>query len=171
MKSYIKRVFSLDYRSIAALRIIIGLTLLFDVIQRSTSLIAHYTDLGLLPRSELFRIDNYNGYWSLHFINGSPLFISILFIIAGVFALMMIVGYKTRIATIVSFIMLISIHNRNPMVLQGGDVALRVILFWMIFMPLSNRFSLDNILKRERLEFSSLSFFAMRCDLMVSHKK
>jgi predicted DCC family thiol-disulfide oxidoreductase YuxK len=161
MKSYIKRIFSLDYRSIAALRIIIGLTLLFDVIQRSTSLIAHYTDIGLLPRSELFRIDNYNGYWSLHFINGSPLFISILFIIAGVFALMMIVGYKTRISTIVSFIMLISIHNRNPMVLQGGDVALRVILFWMIFMPLSNRFSLDNILNKTKNLVEDKNYFAI----------
>jgi len=149
MLSYIKKIIALDYRSLALLRILVGITLLSDVIQRAHSLTAHYTDKGVLPRAELFRLWNEPVFWSIYNINGTTFFVGLLFFVAGVFSLMMIVGYKTRIATIVSFVLLISLHNRNPMVLQGGDIALRVILFFMMFMPLAKRFSLDGILGNE----------------------
>lgn len=163
MLSYFKRVFSLDYRSLAALRIFVGLTIFLDLIQRSHSITAHYTDNGVLPRMDLFRLWNESAFWSVYHINGTPLFVAILFIIAGVFALMMMLGYRTRLATAVSFFLLISLHSRNPLVLQGGDVALRVVLFFMMFLPLGSRFSLDNILgneksKKESEYFSIYSF-------------
>lgn len=147
--SYIRRVFGLDYRSLALLRIFVGLTLLLDLIQRSRSLLAHYTDFGVLPRSELFRLGSETAFWSVHTINGTPLYVAILFMLAGASAVMMIVGYRTRIATIASFVLLVSLHNRNPFILQGGDVAFRVILFWMMFLPLAKRFSMDVLLGTE----------------------
>ncbi len=149
MLSYFKRVFSLDYRSLAALRIFVGLTIFLDLIQRAHSLTAHYTDNGVLSRTDLFRLWNESAFWSVYYINGTSFFVSALFIIAGIFALMMLLGYRTRLATVVSFFLLISLHTRNPLVLQGGDVALRVVLFFMMFLPLGKRFSLDNILGRE----------------------
>ncbi len=145
MLSYFKRIFSLDYRSLAIMRMFIGLTLLADIIQRTRSLTAHYADAGVLPRSGLLSIWNESGFWSIYFLNGSPLFVAIIFFVTAVFAVMMIVGYKTRIATIASFFLLISLHVRNPIVLQGGDVALRVILFFMMFLPLGQRMSVDTI--------------------------
>lgn len=146
MLSYLKRVFGLDYRSLAALRFFVGLTLLLDLIQRANSLTAHYTDAGVLPRGELMRLWNESAFWSLYNINGSATFVAVMFIIAGVFSVMMILGYRSKFATIASFVMLISLHTRAPLVLQGGDVALRVILFFMMFLPLNKRFSLDIIL-------------------------
>ena len=146
MYSYIKKVFSLDYRSLALMRIMVGVTIFLDLIERARSLTAHYTDNGVLPRRELFTIWNENAFWSLYHINGTALFVAVLFIIAGIFALMMVFGHRTKLATIVSFILLISVQSRNPVVLQGGDVALRVILFWMMFLPLDKRFSLDRLL-------------------------
>jgi len=146
MLSYFKRIAALDYRSIATLRIFVGITLFLDLIQRSHSLRSHYTDAGVLPRDMLFSLWQEPLFWSVYNINGATIFTGALFILAGVFAIMMVVGYKTRIATISSFILLLSLHTRNPMVLQGGDVALRVVLFFMIFMPLAKRFSLDVIL-------------------------
>lgn len=150
MLSYFKRVISLDYRSLAFMRIAVGLTLLFDIVQRSRSLLAHYTDKGVLPRSELFRLWNESAFFSLYHINGTELFVGILFVITAVFALMMIVGYRTHLATVVSFVLLVSLHNKNPLVLQGGDVALRVILFWMMFLPLGRKMSLDVLHGREK---------------------
>lgn len=146
MLSYFKKIIALDYRSLATLRIFVGITIFLDLIQRSYSLTAHYTDKGVLPRTELFHLWNEPAFWSIYHLNGTALFTGIIFIIAGVFAVMMILGYRTRLAVISSFILLISLHSRNPMVLQGGDVALRCILFFMMFMPLNKRFSLDAIL-------------------------
>ncbi len=145
MLSYFKRVFSLDYRSLALMRMFIGLTLLADLVQRSHSLTSHYTDLGVLPRTNLLSIWNESGFWSLYFMNGSTVFTAIMFFVSAIFAIMLVVGYKTRIAIVASFFLLISLHVRNPIVLQGGDVALRVILFFMMFLPLGQRMSIDTI--------------------------
>jgi hypothetical protein len=32
---------------------------------------------------------------------------------------------------------------RNPYILSGGDVLLRVVVFWAMFLPLGDRYSLD----------------------------
>jgi hypothetical protein len=75
-------------------------------------------------------------------------FEALLFVIAGIFALMLIFGYRTRLAMIVSWFLLISLHVRNPMVLQGGDVLFRSVLFWMMFLPLGRVWSLDRLFNR-----------------------
>jgi hypothetical protein len=38
---------------------------------------------------------------------------------------------------------MISLHNRNPLILQAGDDLLRLLLFWGIFLPWHQRYSLD----------------------------
>jgi hypothetical protein len=40
------------------------------------------------------------------------------------------------------------LHARNPLVLQGGDVLFRMLLFWSIFLPLGARCSLDALRRR-----------------------
>lgn len=159
----IKNVFSLDYRSVALLRIGIGATLLFDIINRARDLVAHYSDEGVLPRGELLRLWSTDWVNSLHIISGYWQVQAVLFIVAGVFALMLIAGYRTRVAIIASWILLMSIHARNPVILQGGDIILRVIVFWMMFLPIGRVYSLDRLLSRvprvtEKTFFSSASF-------------
>lgn len=146
----IREWFSLDYRSLAVLRIGIGLTILADLVQRACDLRAFYTDNGVLPRSELFRV--WNPVWdtSIHTASGLASFEVILFLIAAVFALMLVFGYRTRTAILASWFLLISLQFRNPMVLQGGDIVLRVIVFWMIFLPLNKVWSLDQFLNRTK---------------------
>jgi hypothetical protein len=42
-----------------------------------------------------------------------------------------------------SFLMLVSVHGRNPTLMQGGDHLMRAMLFWSIFLPLGARWSFD----------------------------
>jgi len=65
---------------------------------------------------------------------------------------MLLFGYKTKTATIVSWFFLISIQSRNPLVLQGGDVLFRMIVFWAMFLPLGKVFSIDSKLKSKNPE-------------------
>jgi hypothetical protein len=46
-------VFAADVRSLAALRVVLTLTVLVDLITRATTLRVHYTDEGILPRRVL----------------------------------------------------------------------------------------------------------------------
>ncbi len=146
--SKLREFFSFDYRSLALMRICVGGILVCDLIERARSLTAHYTDAGVLSRADVLTLAGNKFFVSLHMISGLGTVQALLFLTAGVFALMLMAGYRTRLAVIASWFLLISLHARNPMVLQGGDVVLRVILFWMLFLPIGRRWSLDRFFGR-----------------------
>ncbi|HEX5271397.1 MAG TPA: HTTM domain-containing protein [Gemmataceae bacterium] len=131
--------FGLDLRSLAVFRIGLGLLLLADLVGRAGDLGAHYTDEGVLPRSAITT----PRYVSLHMLDGSADFQGALFVLAGLCAVALLVGWWTRTATAASWFLLMSLHARNPMILQGGDTLLRLLLFWGLFLPLGARWSLD----------------------------
>lgn len=160
MLSYIRRILSLDLRSVALMRMGVAIIIIIDLIARSRSLIVHYTDAGALPRSSLLTLWQNKFFISLHMASGTATFEAILFIIAGVFALMLLFGYRTRLAAVISWLLLISLHARNPIILQGGDVVFRVIFFWMLFLPLGARYSLDNFFGRLKRTYANPYFSA-----------
>jgi uncharacterized membrane protein YphA (DoxX/SURF4 family) len=151
LKRSLQRTFSLDLRSIALMRIGIGLTLLVDLITRMGDLKAHYTDQGLLPLSALFELSWNKSYLSLHTMSGLFEIQLLLFLIQIIFAVFLVLGYRTRFAAILSWMLLVSLHHRNPIILQGGDELLRMILFFGIFLPWGRAFSVDNALT-DRIE-------------------
>lgn len=140
----IESLFSLDMRGLALARISFGLLILADLFNRARSLTAHYTDTGVLPRALM----DASGVVepldiSLHLLSGSATWQMCLFLVAAVFALMLVFGYRTRLASIASWVLLVSLQNANPLVLQGGDIAFRIALFWGIFVPWGSVLSLD----------------------------
>ena len=81
--------------------------------------------------------------WSLYFISGSWVWALLLHLVAAGAAMALLLGYRTRLATLISFVLLVSLHNRAPLMLQGGDNLLLLMVFWSIFLPLGARFSMD----------------------------
>ena len=138
----LRRRLAIDARSLAALRVGLGLVLLADLLLRTRSFEAFYTDAGVLPLAD-YRAWSDPLHLSLHALSGDAWFQVLLFLLAGGFAVALAVGYRTRAATVGSWVLLVSLHNRNPLVLNGGDVLLRLVLFWAIFLPLAERWSVD----------------------------
>ncbi|QAU12601.1 HTTM domain-containing protein [Halorubrum sp. BOL3-1] len=134
---------AIDRRALAAFRIGLGALLLADLVLRSRSLTAFYTDYGVLPRQALF--SDYSTTRSLHALVGDPWAVALLFAVAGAVALALVVGYRTRTATVASWLLLFSLHARNPMVLNAGDDLLFMLLFWSAFLPLGARWSVDAV--------------------------
>jgi hypothetical protein len=132
---------AVDLRALAAFRIGLGTLLIADLLLRSRSLSAFYTDDGVLPRSALFA--DYSDVHSVHALVGEPWAVALLFALTGAVAVALLVGYRTRLATLVSWLLLVSLHARNPMVLNSGDSLLRMLLFWSVFLPLGARWSVD----------------------------
>ena len=139
----IKKLFALDLRSLACLRMGLGFLILVDLLLRSEDLVAFYTDQGMLPRHVVTGGLIQASHWSLHLINGTPLFQTLLFFVAGTAAVMMMVGYRTQLVTLVSWLLLVSLHTRNPLILNAGDKYLALLTFWGIFLPLGEMWSLD----------------------------
>lgn len=136
-------IFGLDLRSLAAMRIGLGITLLMDLWVRSHDLATFYSDDGVMPREALLEHFSRDIYVSLHLASGTPVFQGVLFVIAAIAAVCLTVGYRTWLATLVSWALLVSIQVRMPLVLQSGDVVLRLVLFWCLFLPLGARASVD----------------------------
>ncbi|WP_435181891.1 HTTM domain-containing protein [Halorussus sp. AFM4] len=137
------RRFGVDARALAALRVALGLLLLVDLALRSRDLVAFYTDAGVLPRAVLREQFGAIASLSIHALSGSAWFQAGLFLLAGAAAAALAAGYRTRLATAVSFVLLVSLHARNPVLLNGGDSLLRRLLFWGLFLPLGRRWSVD----------------------------
>jgi hypothetical protein len=72
--------------------------------------------------------------------------IEAIFWLAFVSAIGMLVGWCTRASSVLVFISLLSIQYRNPYIINGGDVLLRVIGFFLVFSPCGRAYSLDRIM-------------------------
>lgn len=153
MKPFIQKaqeLFSLDLKSLAMMRIFIAILIIIDLILRIPDIKAFYTDEGVLPRLLLISQSVNSPTISLHNLNGSYQFQTFLFLIAGFFAFLLLVGYRTKFVTFISWLLLCSLHIRNELVLSGGDTVLRLLLFWSLFMPLGARYSIDSILNSSK---------------------
>ncbi len=144
----LRRVFSLDLRSIALFRVLLGLLILVDLLLRSQHLSTFYTDNGVLPRTAWLEL-THRWHWSLHSASGELWWQVVLFALAAMAALALMAGYRSKLAAVVSFVLLASLLNRNGLVLQGGDQLLVIMSFWALFLPLGARYSIDSALQPE----------------------
>ncbi|QLG50499.1 HTTM domain-containing protein [Natrinema halophilum] len=164
----ITRRFAVDTRALAAFRIALGLLLIADLAARSRNLGAFYTDSGVLPRTALY--SDYSTVYSLHAVSGEAWAISLLFVVAAAFAVAVIVGYRTRVAIVCSWLLLLSLHVRNPMVLNGGDVLLRMLVFWAMFLPLDERWAVDaSPADSDRATVSNVATMALLLQVVVMY--
>jgi len=166
--SRMKTVFSIDLRSLALMRILLALLLLADLILRIPTMQMFYTDAGVLPRTKWLAVNN-QWYLSLHAASGALWWQVVLFALAAVFAIGLLIGYRTRLMNILSWILLASLLNRNEMVLQGGDILLVLMAFWGMFLPLGAKWSIDAALQPEnRLNPNQLRFNPEKAQLYFS---
>jgi predicted DCC family thiol-disulfide oxidoreductase YuxK len=139
------QVIGLDLRSLAVFRIGLAAVILVDLFNRFQDLTAHYTDAGVMPRTLLREVAP-TFHWSLHALSGTVWFQGVLFAIAALIAIALLVGYRTRIATIASWALMVSLQNRNPTLLFAADYVLVALLFWSMFLPLGACYSMDSAL-------------------------
>ena len=152
-----QELFGIDLRSLAIFRISIALIIIVDLIARASDLESHYTDRGVLP---IDRVIEHSPKWrvSVHLLNGSIEFQAALFIIAGLFAVALLLGYHTRFVTPIVWFLTISLNSRNWLLMQGGDYILCLLLFWSMFLPLGARYSIDHLRNPRQFQESSVIF-------------
>lgn len=143
LRDRLREMFGLDLRSLGVLRIGLGAILLWDLGRRTLELRAQYTDFGILPRELLRGYAPPSWYTPYTLVSGSEAGVAALFAVAALAAVAVLVGWRTRAAVVVSWVLLSSIQWRNPTLNNGGDVMLRMFLFWGAFLPLGARFSWD----------------------------
>ncbi len=157
-----KNAFGLDRRALSLMRIGIAVVLLIDLCVRASSLTAHYTSIGAVPFKAVELAYWQKGYFSLYSFCDEYWYVLTLFIVTGIIYLFVLAGYKTRLFTFLAWVMLTSLQNRNTLLLQGGDDELRLLVFWGMFLPWGNFYSLDGrkkLLADIRDNYFSMSSF------------
>ena len=160
----VKKNFSLDSRSLALFRVLASFILIVDFLfTRLPYFTLFYTDKGVLPLNTLW---NSRTFWSttssLNFISSSFGYQLALFILALVCFFMLFVGYKTRWVLFGSWVLIVSFHTRNFLIINSGDLLLPLLLFWSLYLPLNRHFSVDSALEDNKGEnvftFNSIFF-------------
>jgi hypothetical protein len=67
---------------------------------------------------------------------GGTTFLTFMFMIHIIAGILLAIGYRTRLMTIVNFVLITSLQARNILVLHGGDVLMKLLCFWAMFLPL-----------------------------------
>ncbi|WP_436902941.1 hypothetical protein [Halovenus halobia] len=131
--AWVRARLGVDSRAIGAFRVALGLVLLVDVLSRARHLRALYTDAGIVPRSVV--LAEYGGPYELVLSLPDPWYPLVLFPIGVVCGLALIAGRRPRLSVFAGLLVVLLLQMRNPYVLNGGDVLLRILFVWALFLP------------------------------------
>lgn len=143
LKSLASRLFGIDARSLATVRVGVGLITLYDLTLRIPDISAFYVSTGLYPRPGFLSPDLGWTRWSLHTLIDAPWWVLLVFGVHALLAAALVAGHRTRIATVGCFLLTVSLAFANPLIQSGGDQILRLLLFMGIFLPWGEAYSLD----------------------------
>jgi hypothetical protein len=145
---FLRKMFGIDPRALAVLRIGMGTMLIWDLFGRIGDFRALYSDEGVLPRTFAIAYMGRMTGLSFHLMSGEAWFHAGLFLTAFVAAVCLAAGYRTRTATIVSWALFASICSRNARAMNAGDSLMLALLLWSCFLPLGIRHSVDALKAR-----------------------
>ncbi|MBK1877025.1 HTTM domain-containing protein [Pelagicoccus mobilis] len=144
----LKSPFQLDLRSIALFRIAFGCILFFDLFNRIGDAELFLSDDGVLSRADLLGVVDRPWSFSLYMMFGETEQVALVLFLHLVVSVLIIVGLWTRLATIASWVLLLSLLHRNPFILNGGDTLFSIYAFWLMFLPSNARWSIDSLLDK-----------------------
>ena len=139
---------SLDLRSLALFRMVLGLTLLIDHVWfRWGEALAFYGSEGLLSPETFERLVEADPHrslqrFSLLHLADSEAWLYAVLTVATVVYLAFLLGWRTRISGLLSVMTLWSLHARNPYIVEAPDRLLMALLFWASFAPVDQRWAI-----------------------------
>jgi hypothetical protein len=143
MKRLIERCFTLDLRALAVMRICIALVILGDLVLRLWMMEDMHGDGGFITRAALLRGVYVPSWFCFHMITTTKWMLFGLFLVHIAATVALAVGYHTRIATFVVWLLCNSLQSRNPFILDSGDRLLLLILLWGFFCGWGRCYSWD----------------------------
>jgi hypothetical protein len=143
-----------DARPLSLFRIAFAALMLKEAIYHMFVADVWYSDTGMLPSSLLARVSPNTP--TLMSSLSATWMATAFFLIWAIVAFALLVGWQTRIMSVLNLVLLVSVINRNPLVVTGADGVMQVLAFWGLFLPLGRFYSVD----ARRRPAQSLTTFA-----------
>lgn len=131
---------SLDLRSLALFRMLLGGLVMADLLQHLSGVEAFFSDQGVLPRS-LLRLP-LASQWLCAFMGSGQVWVQVCWMgVALLCAGCFLVGNQVRLMGFWTWFFLASLHVRDSLPGDRGCMLLEIMLFWSFFLPLEARWS------------------------------
>jgi hypothetical protein len=130
-----------DIAPVALFRILFGLQLFNWFWQLYPNLTAFFTDDGILSRRQLLAF--YPDRLSLLNLVGEWWQVALIWAFSCAVALALTVGWRTRLASFLAFVLIVSFQWRNPLILDGSDLVFRFMPLWLMFTNAGDLYSID----------------------------
>jgi Vitamin K-dependent gamma-carboxylase len=129
-------------RPLGLIRILFGLVALFNLALCAVDLDYWYTDAGLLQGNEAWVVAGGLQPSILQFYQ-DPITVRVFFVLTAAAAFFLTIGWRTRLMSILFYIGMLSIHNRNLVTSSGADVLLIIYTFNLMLCPCGAAYSVD----------------------------
>ena len=139
----------LDRESIAAFRIAAGCVLVADALLRSRDFWLFFSAEGIFPLNTLQAYLE-PGCWSLNFLNEGLWWQGTMLAAEAAAGLSLIAGYFSSVSCFVAWIVWTSILRRTEPAANAGDYWMACLLYWGMFLPLGDIFSIDSLPKKKK---------------------
>jgi hypothetical protein len=126
-------------------RIVAGLAFVYQYFATYTQRGYLFGPDGVYP-FERFLDDVASGSsFSLYALSESNLYFELLYHAGCAVALLWLLGWRTRILTPLHWVLVWSLRERYPLLWDGGDNLMQLVLLYAVFMNVSEHFSLDSM--------------------------
>jgi hypothetical protein len=129
-------------RPLGAFRIVFGLVMLANLAILAFDLDYWLTSAGMLQGSEAREVAGELRY-SLLFWMDDPFSVRIFVAVTAVLAVLLTLGWHTRVVSVLFFLAAISIHHRNILTVSGADTLVIIMSFYVMLAPTGAAYSLD----------------------------
>lgn len=126
-------------------RIVLGLLILAHLALLLPDLEVWFGQDAVLSRETAKTVSGGRG-WSLFDVLPSASAAGVVFWGCALGSAGMVVGLFSRASAVLAFVTLVSLHHRNPLILNSGDAFLRLCCFFIMFSPLGAACSLDRLI-------------------------
>ena len=171
--SFFRSHLSIDIRALACLRILLGFFCILFCLSRIETAGNFYSDSGVFPiELRLFDLQprsqrGTDFMWSVFFLNGSERFACLVLGTGAISGFFLMMGWRTKFMTILCWVIVASVRVRIPYGGDGGDSLLKVYLFWSIFLPSDERWSLNT--KRSKMDNVYFSWATVGFSLQICY--
>jgi hypothetical protein len=125
--------------TIAVVRIAFGFVATLWVLSQASTLATFYGSAGVLPVPPT---PEFGGWTLLGLSDATPVLVA-LWVATLIGAVGVMIGFRTRLATVLLFIGVLSFQRRDPEILNAGDYLLRNLSFYFLFAPAGAALSVD----------------------------
>lgn len=139
-----------DRRTLGFTRLLLGYLLIMDLFRRTPDWMDMFSSTGVLPAP--LNLSRPQAAHAFSIVNGfvtAPELV-LLWILIFVTYVCVFVGYRTKLAHVLSVIWVASLDGRVLLIENGGYVVFNLVVMWTAFLPMGDRFSVDAWLESMR---------------------